>query len=85
MQLNLSVLNASLDALNKHIEDVQARESQASKARLESFTEDEMASIVGDKLDGKPVKTVILGLVHCKRLDVTTENCIKVYKVRRFY
>ena len=56
------------------------------KGHLESFSVTEIESVVGGQhLHKTPVKTLILGLVHLKRLDICTENCIKVYKVRRFY
>ena len=74
-------MNIAVGALNKFIESAQS----ANKHRLESFTADEMEKVVGNKVPASSVKVIVLGLVHLKRLDICTENSIKVYKVRRFY
>ena len=81
----METLNVALQRINKHIEEVNAG-GGVKKGRLESFSVTEIESVVGgNHVDKTPVKTIILGLVHLKRLDICTENCIKVYKVRRFY
>ena len=74
-------MNIAVGALNKFIESAQS----VNKHRLESFTADEMEKVVGNKVPASSVKVIVLGLVHLKRLDICTENSIKVYKVRRFY
>jgi hypothetical protein len=41
--------------------------------------------IGGDNIENTKLKTITLGLVHLKRLDIGTENSIKVFKVKKFY
>ena len=74
-------MRVAVTALNKFIETAQS----SNKHHLESFTADEMERVVGDRVPASSVKVIVLGLVHLKRLDICTENSIKVYKVRRFY
>ena len=82
--MSVETLNVALQRINKNIEEVNSR--GVRKGHLESFSVAEIESVVGgNHVDKTPVKTIILGLVHLKRLDICTENSIKVYKVRRFY
>lgn len=85
MQFGLSDINETLTLLNKFIaENLTKTESGFSK-RLETFSFDEIVRIVGSSIGSAPIKVVVLGLVHFKKLDVGTENSVKVYKIRRFY
>ena len=77
MQNSLETLNTAITALNGRI----CPDSGTGK-RLETFTDDEIAAAVPDITN---VKVVCLGLVHLKRLDIGSENGIKVYKVRLYY
>lgn len=80
----MKTLNVALERINQSIQEVNAR--GVLKGHLESFSVTEIEGVVGGQhVDKTPVKTIILGLVHLKRLDICTENSIKVYKVRRFY
>ena len=56
----------------------------SSNRRLETFTEDEIAAVIPPS-DKVSTHTLGIGLLNLKRLEVGTENSIKVYKVRRFY
>lgn len=100
IQVPESVLNEAITQFNLYIEKNSllsnnrisngvttiATDTSLRHQKLESFVEDEMVNIMGGTLIGKtPLKTIVLGLVHLKRLDISTENYIKVYKVRRFY
>lgn len=81
----MATLNVALERINKNIEEVTSG-GEVKKGHLASFSATEMENVVGGQhVDETPVKTIILGLVHLKRLDICTEHCIKVYKVRRFY
>jgi hypothetical protein len=85
MQFGISDINETLTLLNKFIaENLTKTESGFSK-RLETFSFDEIVRIVGNSIGSAPIKVVVLGLVHFKKLDVGTENSVKVYKIRRFY
>lgn len=80
----MATLNVALERINKNIEEVNA--GGVKKGHLESFSSTELETVVGGQhVEDTPVKTIILGLVHLKRLDICTEHSIKVYKVRRFY
>jgi hypothetical protein len=81
LQFGLSAMNKMLTLLNQFI----AENMKTSSKHLESFSYEEIVRIVQSAIDPSPIKVVVLGLVHLKRLDVGTENSIKVYKIRRFY
>ena len=72
------ILNAGIASLNKFIFAHQNK-------RDESFTLEEMTTIVSSEIDSLSVNVFALSLVHLKRLDLAMENSIRVYKVKRFY
>ena len=72
------VLNAGISSLNKFIFTHQNK-------RDESFTLEEMTTIVSNEIGSVSVNVFALSLVHLKRLDLALENSIRVYKVKRFY
>jgi hypothetical protein len=80
MQVAMETLNEALQRLNEYIAD-----NGGCKGRLEFFCDEEMVKILGGSVGATPLKIVVLGLVHLKRLDISTENSVKVYKTRRFY
>ena len=83
-KVTVDTLNIALERINDSIEKLN--EGGVQKGHLESFSDSEIEQVIGESHVNKtPVKTIILGLVHLKRLDMCTENSIKVYKVRRFY
>lgn len=81
LQFGLPAMNKMLTLLNQFL----AETMKSSSKHLESFSYEEIVRIVGTAIEPSPIKVVVLGLVHLKRLDVGTENSIKVYKIRRFY
>lgn len=85
MQFELQALNVTLRLLNEFIASNSAAADGGFSKRLETFSFDEIIKIVGNRIEPAPIRVVVLGLVHFKRLDVGTENSVKVYKVRRFY
>lgn len=85
MQFKLADLNTTLSLLNKFIAENLTKTENGFSKRLETFSLDEIVRIVGDRIGEAPLKIVVLGLVHFKKLDVGTENSVKVYKIRRFY
>ena len=53
---------------------------------VESFSQEEIEQLMqNDEIHSTPLKIILLGLVHLKRLDICTENSIKVYKARKYY
>ena len=72
------ILNAGIARLNDFIFTHQNK-------RDESFTLEEMTTIVSSGIDSVSVNVFALSLVHLKRLDLAMENSIRVYKVKRFY
>jgi hypothetical protein len=95
MQITYPVLNAAINRLNAFVTK-SVLSNLKDETYLESFSKDEMNQIVtsseyGDALDanGAPIvfnmKVIALGLVKLKRLDVSNENGVTVYKVKRFY
>lgn len=72
------ILNAGIESLNKFIFTHQNKKD-------ESFTIEEMATIVSAHIKSVSVNVFALSLVHLKRLDLGMENSIRVYKVKRFY
>jgi len=88
LQVSADALNGALCELNKHIDATTESEGSSShrKRHLESFSQEELEQIVDTHhIRNTPMRVVVLGLVHLKRLDICTENSIKVYRVRRFY
>jgi hypothetical protein len=83
LQIDIKSLNTLLTLLNEFIAATMVAEG--SKQRLESFSHDEIVKIAGGLIDPAKIKIATLGFVHLKRLDVGTENSIKVYRIRRFY
>lgn len=75
-------MNGALAAINSHIEETQTKSDQKY---IESLSADELERIFRKMSFETPAKVLIMGLVHLKRLDICTENSIKVYKIRRFY
>ena len=99
MQISYQVLNAAIQRLNMFVAK-NLLSNLKDQTYLESFSKDEMNQIVTDVddmsmtpsvlgEDDKPVvfnmKVIALGLVKLKRLDVSNENGVTVYKVKRFY
>jgi hypothetical protein len=80
MQSSLSTLNDTLDKLNTHIA-TKATDNNIN-SRLESFTEDEIKKLCPELPNSK---VVAYALVQLGKLDMGTENGIKVFKVRRYY
>ena len=80
--MSAEVINTGIDCLNQFI---ASQSTGKSTSRLESFTLEEMTSIVTGHIGGVSVNVFALSLVHLKRLDLGTENCIRVYKARRYY
>lgn len=75
-------MNSGIESLNEFIAN-QAHGVQSR--RLESFTLEEMSTIVSGIIGKVGVHVFALSLVQLKRLDLGEENSIRVYKVRRFY
>jgi hypothetical protein len=56
------------------------------KNHVESFSQEELEKLMKkDAFISTPLKIILLGLVHLKRLDICTENSIKVYKPKKYY
>ena len=72
------ILNSGIISLNKFIFTHQNK-------RDESFTLEEMTTVVSSHIDSVSVNVFALSLVHLKRLELAMENSIRVYKVKRYY
>jgi hypothetical protein len=82
-QATVEALNEALGALNCHI--AKTPPARTDQRHIESLTTEELEKVIGKRCLETPAKVLTMGLVHLKRLDICTENSIKVYRIRRFY
>ncbi len=90
LQVSIEILNTSISSLNNFIVEQQKNkinsQTNMNNLRLESFTLEEMSQILDkNQLGATSVNVIALSLVNLKRLDLGTENSVRVYKVRRYY
>jgi hypothetical protein len=81
-QATVEALNGALSSLNARIASTPIRTDQR---HIESLTTEELEGVIRECCLDTPLKVLTMGLVHLKRLDIGTENSIKVYRIRRFY
>lgn len=82
-QATVEALNEALGALNTHIANTPP--VRTDPRHIESLTTEELERVIGKQCRETPAKVLTMGLVHLKRLDIFTENSIKVYRIRRYY
>lgn len=86
--MSVNALNRVLRLINEKIAcEMTAYTQCGRKGHIESFSQEELESLIerNDTSDSTPLKILLLGLVHLKRLDICTENSIKVYRPKRYY
>jgi hypothetical protein len=85
--VSVEAINGALSAINLYLEK-NPPPPLDQKRHIESLTTEELEKIIRRSSVDAPVAAVnvlTMGLVHLKRLDLCSENSIKVYKIRRFY
>jgi hypothetical protein len=82
--VSVEAINGALSAINLYLEK-NPPPPLDQKRHIESLTTEELEKIIRRDAPVAAVNVLTMGLVHLKRLDLCSENSIKVYKIRRFY
>jgi hypothetical protein len=73
--MSRDVLNTAIVTINEYIVAI-------SKGSVDSFSVADLEHIIGTSASSVPMKSILLGLMQTKRLDIRCINGAKIYKLK---